>query len=541
MSQKKQNIEDFLKSSLDRVETPVAVDWSAFEKKLDKAVFRRRVKWSGVFGLLLLVSLGVLDPSNTLHHWVSNTKVAGEQIGIAPFSSTGNFAVWSITDNPAVKAIEQPVEVSIKPKNILVGKNLNSTTKVPTTSVTANNGALANTPLGNKDGLATKFISSHTPDQAEGGNNTIFEGETGSQGSSSVVALVDSAMAEGAESTVAIEEDNHGELSIIAGFPKSHVSTSYTSHESGVEKPAALDVAPKPAVSINWKEELAGISFMDSASNIFINPRSIDFSLAATNYDLRDPIDDERFNESKASGPYISPLHKNTVWEYSLNVYPSFTYRKFSVDENKSEYIHRDFVDQVKVSEHGKFSLNIGAEFSRQVDDATYINFGVEYITHKTNVGFDFLSFRDANVDPATGAITSYTLKESTEQIVVQDFNSYRYFNFPVSVAYRPWASDHVRINIEGGLSYMYFAGAKGLSLDYKTLEVINLEERDFRKNVASFTVKIGATYHISPDFNFGFEPTFVYFTNTIYNEEYPFKVIPYSIGVNLKLQMKLN
>ncbi|MDZ7848444.1 MAG: hypothetical protein U5L96_17765 [Owenweeksia sp.] len=53
--------------------------------------------------------------------------------------------------------------------------------------------------------------------------------------------------------------------------------------------------------------------------------------------------------------------------------------------------------------------------------------------------------------------------------------------------------------------------------------------------------MKVGATYHLSPNFNLGFEPTFVYFTNTIYTEEYPFEVIPYSIGVNLKLQMRLN
>ena len=53
--------------------------------------------------------------------------------------------------------------------------------------------------------------------------------------------------------------------------------------------------------------------------------------------------------------------------------------------------------------------------------------------------------------------------------------------------------------------------------------------------------MKIGANYYVNERINIGFEPTLMYFTNTIYEDDYPFYVIPYSVGLNFNLQVKLN
>ena len=240
-------------------------------------------------------------------------------------------------------------------------------------------------------------------------------------------------------------------------------------------------------------------------------------------------------------GPYISPLQSRNPWEYSIKVYPNYTFRKFSVDEDKVNLIHRDFIDQVKTSETGGISLNVGFEISHRVGRATYLNSGIEYISYKTQAQFNFTNYRTANIDKETGAIMSYSLRENPEQIVISDRNIYHYLNLPLSISYKPWASDHIRLNVEGGVSFMYFVTASGKSIDYRTLDIIDISERDYRRSMGSFNIRVGATYYISPQFNLGFEPTLLYFTNTIYTEEYPFKVIPYSVGLNLKLQVKLN
>ena len=245
--------------------------------------------------------------------------------------------------------------------------------------------------------------------------------------------------------------------------------------------------------------------------------------------------------EREDTGPYVSPLQEKSKWGYSLNVYPNYTYRKFQVDAEKDHLLHRDFGDAVQAAESGGFSLNLGFEVSRRIGAVTYINTGVEYISYKTDVLYDFLNFRDASIDELTGNITGYTLKDEAERINFSDKNTYHYFNFPLSFSYQPWASDHVRLNIEAGASFMYFAYASGQTLNYKTLEVMDLADRDFKKSIGSLSFKVGANYFVSEKINIGFEPTLMYFTNTIYTDDYPFYVIPYSVGLNFNVQFKLN
>ena len=243
----------------------------------------------------------------------------------------------------------------------------------------------------------------------------------------------------------------------------------------------------------------------------------------------------------KSDRPYISPLQEKNPWSFSLNVYPNFTFRRFEVDPEKRSFLHRDFIDAMQVSESGGVSLNIGLKISKRIGPITYINSGVEYISYKTEAYFNFTNFRDAQISPETGEILAYNMKPEPEQINFTDKNIYHYINLPLSISHQPWASDDIRLNIEAGGSLMYFLAARGATIDYQSLDIIDLSEREYRNTMGSFFMKVGATYHLNQKFNFGFEPTLMYFTNTIYTEKYPFRVIPYSVGMNLKLQVKLN
>jgi len=192
-------------------------------------------------------------------------------------------------------------------------------------------------------------------------------------------------------------------------------------------------------------------------------------------------------------------------------------------------------------SERSGFTLNIGLEVSKRIGRITYLNSGIEYISTKTETNFDFNKFRDAIIDPVTGKILSYKYRAVPERITLNQYNQYHYLNVPLSISYQPWASDHMRVNIEGGGSFMYFMKAKGKTIDYKTLDIIDLSDREYKKYMGAFFMKVGLQYYVSPAINFGFEPTLMYFTNSIYSEDYPFYVIPYSMGLNLNLQVKLN
>lgn len=201
--------------------------------------------------------------------------------------------------------------------------------------------------------------------------------------------------------------------------------------------------------------------------------------------------------------------------------------------------MHSDFIDAMQHSESSGVNLNVGFEISRRIGPITYFNTGIEYINNSYNAEYDFVNFRDANFD-SRGEIINYTLLDDPQRIIFNDLNSFHFLNFPASISYQPWATDHLRINLEFGFSMLYFLKAQGSTIDYRTLEQIDLKDRGYRKFIASSSLKIGVQYYLSPNMNIGFEPTLMYFTNSIYTEEYPFEVIPYSMGLNVNLQMKL-
>lgn len=321
--------------------------------------------------------------------------------------------------------------------------------------------------------------------------------------------------------------------SIITSTPAQKI----TPNPSAVQARLKQITLPKREANFEMLESPSARSVIDlelakAPSKREIEPSDMFFDIRSPNFKIEKP---------GGSQPYISPLQSDNAWSYAVNVYPNFTFRKFKVDPNKTNLLHSDFVHEMQNNQKMGFSMNIGLEVSKRIGPVTYLNSGVEYITNNYEADFDFTNFRDATIDPVSGEITGYQMKTELEQVAFADNNQFHYLNIPLTISYQPWANKHVRLNIEAGASYLRFMSARGTTIDYKTLEVIDLASQDYRQEMASFSMKFGAQYYVTPTINVGFEPTLMYFTNTIYTEEYPFYVIPYSVGLNFNVQVKLN
>lgn len=428
------NIEDFVREKLSFLDNSYPNDWAAFERKLQRAIFFRRLKiftsFAVLTALLFLTHQGLINP----------TENSG-------FPETSN--------SPTVNSKAQNERISETAKFIDLGIQKTSTrAQAVRHSVKNSNVAKVNTPAPSTDNARLKPIT----------------------------------------------------------LPKREAKFKM------LRSPSARSV-------INTKLAAAPAVREINLSEMFFDIRSPNFSL----------------KKSSSSQPYISPLQSDNAWSYAVNVYPNFTFRKFKVDPNKTNLLHSDFVYEMQDNQKMGFSMNIGLEVSKRIGPVTYLNSGVEYITNNYEADFDFTNFRDATIDPVSGEITGYQMKTELEQIAFADNNQFHYLNIPLTISYQPWANKHVRLNIEAGASYLRFLSAQGTTIDYKTLEVIDLASQDYRQEMASFSLKFGAQYYVTPTINVGFEPTLMYFTNTIYTEEYPFYVIPYSVGLNFNVQVKLN
>ncbi len=302
----------------------------------------------------------------------------------------------------------------------------------------------------------------------------------------------------------------------------------------------SVALAEKPEKPLVFEHQTA-VENIDATGLAYVDNLLNDYQEPALNEKSIVPSDGQDFfTKSPKKEIYISPLQEKDPWTYSLNIYPNFAFRKFTIDPNKRARLHSDFIDAMVNSEASGLNLNLGFEVNKRIGLITYVNTGVEYIRNSYLAEFDFVNFRDANVDYSTGEITSYTMRRDPSRIVFSNQNSFHYLNFPLSISHQPWATENVRINLEVGFSLLYFLDAQGSTIDYRNLEVIALSQREYRKFMGSSSIKVGLQYYVNQKLNIGLEPTFMYFTNSIYTEEYPFEVIPYSMGLNVNLQLKL-
>jgi hypothetical protein len=448
------HIEEFVKQRLSFLETPASDDWLAFEKKLKRALFFRRLK--------IYTSLSVV----TILFFLINQNFI-----IGPGLQDGRFlSPWNNTNSPRFEA--KPAQLNTTASPVLLNADeLNSTSKT--------------SPFHQTLALQKPAVS------------------TSRQAPTSKSVVIPNAQP------------------LIPNLNPRAVHYARTKNLR-----VANNFKPKSAFS-----QIASASLNQNQSLI----------LDDQFLQRRTPGYNKSFRESPKSSPYVSPLQQKNTWSYSLNVYPNFTFRKFRVNPDKVQLLHSDFIDEMQNNENRGFSLNVGFEVSKRIGLLTYLNSGLEYITNTYQADFNFTKFRESNLDPLTGEILNYNLNRRPEQVVFSDDNQFHYLNLPLSISYQPWATKHLRLNLEGGASMLYFLNANGTTLDYSTLDVVDLAGRSYRKLMGSLSMKIGLQYWVNPQVNIGFEPTFMYFTNTIYTNGHPFDVIPYSLGLNFNLQVKLN
>lgn len=514
-------MEDFLKEKLGHGEEGFASDWSAFEQKLERALFFKQMRVGALVSVvLILLSIGFFSGSS-----FSRFNIFQNENSTEAYRGDGRFSDFKVDkkivrNTEAASKVASDYKVNNQIQSELEDQNLTEAIVVSTTGVS-------------ESGRVQNFNST---------TERIAVSADISQEASTQEVVVQTKDEQAPVLASSAEQNAVSEESAILEVASSEIGSENMLSSISAEAEEQQEVNPEKSAKVASHGQALVPDGLES-SNFKANVKPIELMLDPrdiNNMSLKAPIIPMKLVPAKKEA-YVSPLQEKKPWSYSIKVYPNFTYRKFTVAANKMPYIHRDFIDQVEVSESGGFSLNVGFEASKRIGRITYLNGGVEYISYKTEANFDFMNYRDAVINSESGKIMSYDFRNEPEHIVIIDANRYHYLNFPLSIAYRPWATDHVRLNIEAGASYMYFIKASGKSIDYQTLEIIDLSKRDYRNSMASICLKVGASYHVSESFNVGIEPTVVYFSNTIYTEEYPFEVVPYSVGVNFKLQMKLN
>ncbi len=241
----------------------------------------------------------------------------------------------------------------------------------------------------------------------------------------------------------------------------------------------------------------------------------------------------------------IAPIYAaKTPWEVTLNFYPNYTFREFKVNPNYRDLVDPRYEEIISNSERGGFGYNAGITVRYHLGKDVFISSGLGYIENKVNGTYNFDIYQAIDPDKQdnvarvgkTEEFEMYTAIPVNKGIV----QTFRYVQVPMHISYQPWVTNRLRLLVEGGFSYIRFINASGTTIDYQTLVPRDVADLDYVKNMGSVDFKVGFAYYISNQVAVGLEPSFLYFTQSIFKEDHPTYVVPWSVGVNFNVRMRL-
>ena len=301
-----------------------------------------------------------------------------------------------------------------------------------------------------------------------------------------------------------------------------------------LQEPAVQDWAASP-FAVNYDnvvfDEIPSIETIDE-KNVLV--RQTSFGLSAESYDS------VANTYAVADVEPEEGLFEDEKFSVTIGVYPNYTFRDLKIrgsDENK---VHKEYMGIINSSEKGGMAFNVGAELKYKIGQDLFLGSGINYIQTKITGTFDFEITEDPIIDPSTQNIIGYSPAPEGTFVNTGILNSYSYLQIPLVLSYQPWINKKLRMVVEGGTSYLRFLNAEGTTIDYQNLRPIDLHYLDYNKNLFTVNFKIGVNYYLNPQFALGVEPTFMYFSNSIYADDYPIYMVPWSIGVNFNLKIRL-
>ncbi|MDZ7848446.1 MAG: hypothetical protein U5L96_17775 [Owenweeksia sp.] len=337
MSKDKKNIEDFLRDKLDGLEHGYRNDWAQFEEKLERALFFYRLKIGAMISaILILVSLGIFGTSAFIESERREQATSEEAIQNwnIPESIQKQPARVGTTDEPGRRASQTGVQFWPELSSIILENQASSQKfKDAFGAPTSYNKASSERTMASRveqgpNELVSKLL--------ENGNRMSSRtAESSSKINQGPISMVPEPGQLSGERRTPEQEYR------AASNKKLKPEADARPNQSNVELKLPL-IPPKLSLNMDMTGLKAQLA-KGELGELRVKPPIM-------------PVNLERV------GPYISPMQHKSRWSYALSVYPNFTFRKFKVDKDKLNRIHRDFIDATQSSERVDLALTLAQE-----------------------------------------------------------------------------------------------------------------------------------------------------------------------------------
>lgn len=303
-----------------------------------------------------------------------------------------------------------------------------------------------------------------------------------------------------------------GEITSNQVFTKQPEGDDYAT-DSEISKESSLNIAAKSLSKLKIDTENL-IAFLNRERTDYILPNS--------------PIEKKR--EAYSPG-------------FELNPYIGFTYNIPNYNyQNEELKTNRRYNEVTSSSIESSTGFDAGIEVNYILSKYIKVGVGIGYRKLITQNQYDYEINEIPVIDSESGNILAYIpLPNGNErEIKNSSFNSYEYFNLPLSLYYGLPLRGNWSLTSELTHQFSFLVNQNSAQIDSKTLEVKNAGNDVFNKFLISAQLKLGVQYKINSSLSLALEPSFrTYYTDVYKDSNVSWK--PQDIALNLSAVIQFN
>jgi hypothetical protein len=219
---------------------------------------------------------------------------------------------------------------------------------------------------------------------------------------------------------------------------------------------------------------------------------------------------------------------------------PDYTIGKSTTNSADAPKIHENYNLINNESEKAAISFSLGVNLEFFVMKNLSITSGLFYDKYSTGGKYDFYNNEIPVIDSLNKTILGYITVKDSVGVHYSINNNYSFLELPLILNYYIPFGEKWKLNLKAGGSMLYYLSSSGKTISANLLVLKDVNTYSYNTINWGLILGLGCYYRISDKINIGLEPTYKQFFGSVMKNDQLTNMKPWSVGVNLNVQIKL-
>jgi len=165
---------------------------------------------------------------------------------------------------------------------------------------------------------------------------------------------------------------------------------------------------------------------------------------------------------------------------------------------------------------------------------------GLFYDKYSTGGKYDFYNNKIPVIDSVSGIIKGYIIVNDSVGVHYTINNNYHFLELPLILNYYIPLGEKWKLNLKAGGSMLYYMSSSGKTITADELVLKDVNSYSYNTLNWGLILGLGCNYRISDKISIGLEPTYKQFLGSVMKNVEITGMKPWSVGVNVNVQIQL-